>query len=84
MYSSHHVRRTVIVATAGALLFTGCSSNSDIHRAKAATSTSAHGLGANPQIYKSLLKHWAAAGFVVAAPQFPLTSSSISVATQLL
>ena len=35
----------------------------------------AHGLGADPRLYTSLLSHWAAAGFVVAAPQFPLTSS---------
>ena len=35
-----------------------------------------HGLGANPQAYLPLLTHWAAAGFVVAAPQFPLTSSA--------
>ena len=35
-----------------------------------------HGLGANPQIYLPLLTHLAAAGFVVAAPQFPLTSSA--------
>ena len=34
----------------------------------------AHGLGADPRLYISLLSHWAAAGFVVAAPQFPLTS----------
>jgi len=35
----------------------------------------AHGLGADPQQYISLLSYWAAAGFVVAAPQFPLTST---------
>jgi predicted dienelactone hydrolase len=34
----------------------------------------AHGLGADPLDYQSLLSYWAAAGFVVAAPQFPLTS----------
>ena len=34
----------------------------------------AHGLGADPKLYISLLSHWAAAGFVVAAPQFPLSS----------
>ena len=35
----------------------------------------AHGLGADPMQYISLLRHWAAAGFVVAAPLFPLSSS---------
>jgi len=35
----------------------------------------AHGLGADPQQYISLLAYWAAAGFVVAAPQFPLSSA---------
>lgn len=35
----------------------------------------AHGLGADPQQYISLLSYLAAAGFVVAAPQFPLTSA---------
>ena len=35
-----------------------------------------HGFAANPQIYLALLAHWAAAGFVVAAPTFPLTSSA--------
>jgi dienelactone hydrolase len=34
----------------------------------------AHGLGAAPSDYKELLASWAAAGFVVAAPQFPLSS----------
>ena len=34
----------------------------------------AHGLGADPKLYISLLSYWAAAGFVVAAPQFPLSS----------
>ncbi len=34
----------------------------------------AHGLGADPQAYGPLLSYWAASGFVVAAPQFPLTS----------
>jgi predicted dienelactone hydrolase len=33
----------------------------------------AHGLGANPDLYVPLLRQWAAAGFVVAAPRFPLT-----------
>lgn len=35
-----------------------------------------HGLGATPQVYEGLLSRWAAAGFVVAAPRFPLTSSN--------
>ena len=34
----------------------------------------AHGLGADPPQYQRLLSYWASAGFVVAAPQFPLTS----------
>jgi dienelactone hydrolase len=34
----------------------------------------AHGLGSDPLNYEKLLRYWAAAGFVVAAPQFPLTS----------
>jgi dienelactone hydrolase len=33
-----------------------------------------HGLGTLPRDYESLLSTWAAAGFVVAAPRFPLTS----------
>jgi predicted dienelactone hydrolase len=32
-----------------------------------------HGLGGTPQYYQPLLSRWAAAGFVVAAPLFPLT-----------
>ena len=35
----------------------------------------AHGLGASPQEYQELLAAWAAAGYVVAAPLFPLSSS---------
>ena len=35
-----------------------------------------HGLGATPQDYLPLLKGWASTGYVVAAPLFPLTSSS--------
>jgi dienelactone hydrolase len=35
----------------------------------------AHGLGASPQGYQQLLSDWAAAGYVVAAPLFPLSSS---------
>jgi dienelactone hydrolase len=35
-----------------------------------------HGLGATPEDYESLLSRWAAAGFVVAAPHFPLTSTN--------
>jgi dienelactone hydrolase len=33
----------------------------------------AHGLSGTPQFYTALLTRWAAAGFVVAAPLFPLT-----------
>jgi fermentation-respiration switch protein FrsA (DUF1100 family) len=33
-----------------------------------------HGLGTVPRDYASLLSAWAAAGFVVAAPRYPLTS----------
>ena len=33
----------------------------------------AHGLGATPQDYETLLSHWASEGYVVAAPLFPLT-----------
>jgi fermentation-respiration switch protein FrsA (DUF1100 family) len=35
----------------------------------------AHGLGGSPQDYTELLHAWAAAGYVVAAPLFPLSSS---------
>ena len=35
----------------------------------------AHGLGGSPQDYQQLLAAWAAAGYVVAAPLFPLSSS---------
>jgi dienelactone hydrolase len=35
----------------------------------------AHGLGGSPQGYEKLLTGWAAAGYVVAAPLFPLSSS---------
>ncbi len=35
----------------------------------------AHGLGADIATYMPLLEHWAAAGFVVAAPLFPVTNS---------
>ncbi|RKN39951.1 alpha/beta hydrolase family protein [Micromonospora endolithica] len=34
-----------------------------------------HGLGGRPADYETLLSRWAAAGFVVAAPTFPRTSS---------
>ena len=34
-----------------------------------------HGLGSTPQAYLPLLQGWASAGFVVAAPRFPLSSS---------
>jgi dienelactone hydrolase len=33
-----------------------------------------HGMGSTPEAYDELLSAWAAAGFVVAAPTFPLTS----------
>jgi predicted esterase len=36
----------------------------------------AHGLGASPDLYLPLLERWAAAGFVVAAPTFPLTNDA--------
>jgi predicted esterase len=36
----------------------------------------AHGLGATPEAYLDLLAGWAAAGYVVAAPEFPLSSAS--------
>jgi dienelactone hydrolase len=35
----------------------------------------AHGLGGSPRGYQQLLTAWAAAGYVVAAPLFPLSSS---------
>jgi dienelactone hydrolase len=35
----------------------------------------AHGLGGSPQDYRTLLTAWAAAGYVVTAPLFPLSSS---------
>jgi fermentation-respiration switch protein FrsA (DUF1100 family) len=35
----------------------------------------AHGFAATPQLYQDLLTQWAAAGFVVAAPLFPLSSA---------
>jgi len=34
----------------------------------------APGFGSTPQFYDALLESWASAGYVVAAPQFPLTS----------
>jgi len=36
----------------------------------------AHGLGGSPQEYRQLLSAWAAAGYVVAAPLVPLSSSA--------
>lgn len=36
----------------------------------------AHGTGATPLTYLPLLSHWAAAGFVVVAPTFPLSSTN--------
>ena len=41
----------------------------------------AHGLGATPQAYEALLSRWAAAGYVVAAPLFPLTNANTSGGT---
>jgi dienelactone hydrolase len=35
----------------------------------------AHGLGASPEAYQRLLTAWASAGYAVAAPLFPLSSS---------
>lgn len=37
----------------------------------------AHGLGATPQDYMTLLTDWASQGFVVAAPLFPLSNSNV-------
>jgi len=34
-----------------------------------------HGYRADPRAYEDLLTHWAGAGFVVAAPQFPLSGA---------
>lgn len=34
-----------------------------------------HGYSADPEVYGALLAHWAAAGYVVAAPEFPLTGT---------
>jgi dienelactone hydrolase len=34
-----------------------------------------HGLGASPSVFESLLASWASAGYVVAAPAYPLTRS---------
>ena len=34
----------------------------------------AHGYGANPQVYGPVVRPWAEAGFVVAAPAFPVSS----------
>jgi dienelactone hydrolase len=36
----------------------------------------AHGFGATPEVYAGLLEQWASAGYVVAAPTFPLSSST--------
>ena len=35
-----------------------------------------HGFSATPDIYRELLQHWASAGYVVAAPTFPLSSGT--------
>ncbi|NUT22099.1 MAG: chlorophyllase [Hamadaea sp.] len=37
-----------------------------------------HGLNGNPTLYAELLRRWAAAGFVVAAPAFPHTSAGVA------
>lgn len=36
----------------------------------------AHGFGASAGVYEGILKSWAAAGYVVAAPDFPLSTTS--------
>lgn len=36
----------------------------------------AHGFAASPELYAALLTEWASAGYVVAAPTFPLSSSA--------
>lgn len=38
----------------------------------------AHGFGVGPDPYGALLRAWASAGYVVAAPRFPLTDSSVA------
>lgn len=38
----------------------------------------AHGFGGTPEAYSALLKRWASAGFVVAAPTFPHTSWGVA------
>jgi dienelactone hydrolase len=38
----------------------------------------AHGLGGTPRDYTTLLKDWAAQGFVVAAPLFPLSNGNVA------
>ncbi len=40
------------------------------------SSPSRHGFGGDPELYAGLLRHWAANGFVVAAPRFPLSSGA--------
>jgi dienelactone hydrolase len=35
----------------------------------------AHGFGATPAVYEGILKSWAAAGYVAAAPAFPLSNT---------
>jgi dienelactone hydrolase len=37
-----------------------------------------HGVNSLPSAYSDLLSHWAAAGFVVAAPLFPLTNHDVA------
>jgi fermentation-respiration switch protein FrsA (DUF1100 family) len=38
----------------------------------------AHGFEVGPQPYVSLLRSWAASGYVVAAPEFPLTDAAVA------
>ncbi len=38
----------------------------------------AHGFEVGPEPYEHLLKTWAAAGYVVAAPEFPLTDAAVA------
>ena len=44
----------------------------------------AHGLGANPGRYKDLLKPFASAGYVVAAPKFPVSSRAAKSNAEVL
>lgn len=60
----------------------GPPSNTDVPNAPAATTPGgfplvvfAHGFDSTPAVYATLLQQWAHAGYVVAAPIFPLTNS---------